>query len=177
MQANAIGWRGSIAYKELQENYYPALGFVNRVNVSDLQSELGYTWYPQSDAIRQVHSGVDFQRIETLQGDLESQIITLRPLEIGNHSADQVNFLYHIIDEVLVEPFEVSDGVIIPVGEYSFNQYCIELATGEFRHLAGSGYYCGVAELGLKVTNIDATHERKNARGRAVVSAVRHGGN
>jgi hypothetical protein len=140
---NSIGWRGSIAYKELQENYYPALGFVNRVNVSDLQSELGYTWYPQSDAIRQIHSGVDFQRIETLQGDLESQIITLRPLEIGNHSADQVNFHYHIIDEVLVEPFEVSDGVIIPVGEYSFDQYCIELGTGEFRNLSGSGYYCG----------------------------------
>jgi hypothetical protein len=140
---NAVGWRGGIAYKELQENFYPALGFVNRVNVADFSAELGYTWYPESDAIRQIHTGVDFQRIETLQGELESQIITLRPIEIGNQYGDTITLNYHISDENLVTPFEISDGVIIPSGDYSYHQYCLNIATGEFRHLSGKGYYCG----------------------------------
>jgi hypothetical protein len=140
---NAVGWRGGIAYKELQENFYPALGFVNRVNVADFTAELGYTWYLQSDAIRLIHSGVDFQRIETLQGELESQIITLRPIELGNHYRDQVSFHYHIIDENLVTPWEVSDGVIIPAGEYSFNQYCVTIVAGPSRHVSGDAFYCG----------------------------------
>lgn len=140
---NAVGWRGGIAYKELEQNFYPALGFVNRVNVADFTAELGYTWYLRSDSIRQVHTGADFQRIETLQGELESQIVTLRPLEIENHYGDQISFHYHIIDENLVAPFEISDGVVIPAGEYSFDQYCVNIKAGEFRHLSGQGYYCG----------------------------------
>jgi len=140
---NAVGWRGGIAYKELQENFYPALGFVNRVDVSDFTSELGYTWYPQSDVIQLVHTGVDYQRIETLQGELESQIITLRPLEVGNYYDDKINFQYHVIDENLVEPWEISEGVIIPAGLYSFGQYCVEFGSGPFRRLASSVYYCG----------------------------------
>jgi hypothetical protein len=140
---NAVGWRGGIAYKELQENFYPALGFVNRVNVSDFSSELGYTWYPQSDTIQLIHTGVDYQRIETLQGELESQIITLRPLEIENYYDDKVNFRYHIIDENLVEPWEISEGIIIPVGLYSYSQYCVSFESGPFRKLSGWAHYCG----------------------------------
>ncbi len=139
----AVGWRGGVSYKELQRNFFPALGFVNRVNVADFTTELGYTWLSQSELIRQVYSGVDYQRIETLQGELESQIITLRPLELENDYGDGITFNYHIVDENLVTPFEVSDGVTIPVGAYSFDQYCINATAGEYRHLSGVVYYCG----------------------------------
>ena len=140
---NAAGFRGGVAYKELQQNFKPALGFVNRVNVRDFSAEIGYTWYPDHLPLQLVHSGVDYQRIETLQGELESQIVTLRVVELENNYADKIDFHYNIIDEVLVEPFEISDGVVIPAGKYAFDQYCINFATGEFRHLAATGSYCG----------------------------------
>ena len=137
---NATGLRGAIGYKELQENFYPALGFVNRVNVSDLIAEVGYTWYLNSKRIRNIYAGIDHQRIETLQGDLQSQITTLRPFEIRNHASDNLQLHYLIMDEVLTEAWEISEGVIIPVGEYSFDQYCISVAASEFRPLTGSGF-------------------------------------
>ncbi len=139
---NAIGFRYKLAYKELQENYYPALGFVNRTDVGDMAAVLGYTWYPQSDFFRTVYAGVDFERIDTLGGDLQSQLVTLRPLELTTQSNDNISLHYHLIDENLVLPWEISEGIIIPAGEYSFDQYCINGRTASFRKLSASGFYC-----------------------------------
>ena len=140
---NAVGFRGGFSYKELQENFYPALGFVNRVNVRDLTVEAGYTWYPENSGFRQVFSGVDFQRIETIQGTLQSQVVTLRAVEIDNNYGDHIEFHYQLLDEFLDSPFEISDGIIIPVGGYSFDEYCINGRTGEYRQLSAEAYYCG----------------------------------
>lgn len=137
------GLRAGIAYKELEENFFPALGFVNRVNVRDLSADLGYTWFPRSGAIRRAFSGVDYQRIETLEDELQSQVLTLRALEVSNHSGDNIEFHYQLLDENLDAPFEISEGVIIPIGNYSFEQYCVNFNTGEHRSLAAQGYYCG----------------------------------
>ena len=140
---NSSGFRGLLAYKELQENFYPALGFVNRVDVRDLSGELGYTWYLESDLIRNYYAGIDYQRIETLDGELQSQVVALRPLEIYSDARDYFALQYFINEERLVEPFEISDGVIIPVGNYSFDQYCANFATADSRALSVEVYYCG----------------------------------
>jgi len=140
---NSEGFRAGIAYKELEENFYPALGFVNRVNVSDLTADLGYTWYPSRGQVRTAFSGIDYQRIETLQGDLQSQTITVRAIELDNYSSDQIALHYQLFDENVDTPFEISEGIVIPVGRYSFDQYCLDLGTGEHRALSASAYYCG----------------------------------
>jgi hypothetical protein len=139
---NSEGFRGSIAYKELQQNFKPALGFVNRVNVRDFSTALGYTWYPQSTSVRTLYSGVDFQRIETIQGELQSQSIMLRPVEISNNTSDSVGLSYWIADEVVDAPFEISEGVIMPAGSYAFEQPCAEVSTGDYRSLSSHVYYC-----------------------------------
>jgi hypothetical protein len=140
---SAEGLRYGIAYKELQENFYPALGFVNRTNVRDLVVDVGYTWYPSGGAVQRVFSGVDYQRIETLENELQSQLVSIRALEITNHSGDSAQFHYQLVDEVLDTPFEISEGVVIPAGEYGFDQYCASVGTGEHRRLSLQGYYCG----------------------------------
>lgn len=139
---NAEGLRWGVAYKELQENFYPALGFVNRINVSDLTADLGYTWYPGVADIRSAFSGVDYQRIESLQGALQSQVVTVRALELTNNTGDRLEFHYQLLDEVLDAPFEISDGVIIPAGTYDFDQYCASVQTGEHRLVSLHGSYC-----------------------------------
>ncbi len=140
---NSAGFRGGISFKELQENFYPALGFVNRVNVRDLTAEAGYTWYPANNGLRQVFSGVDYQRIETIQGELQSQVVTLRALEIDNHHGDHIELHYQLLEEFLDSPFEIWDGITIPVGSYSFDQYCVNGRTGEYRKLSAEAFYCG----------------------------------
>ncbi len=140
---SAEGVRAGVAYKEIEQNYFPALGFVNRVNVSDLSADIGYTWYPGSGPIRRAFSGIDFQRIETLQGALQSQAVTFRVIEMKNDSGDQTNLHYQLIDEVINVPFEISDGIVIPVGNYSFDQHCASVVSSEYRAVSVHGSYCG----------------------------------
>jgi len=54
----------------------------------------------------------------------QSQYLTLRAIEVERESGDSGGFHYYISDESLIEPFEISEGVIIPVGEYSFDTLC-----------------------------------------------------
>ena len=116
---------------------------VNRLGVRDLTLEGGYTWYPQMSRVRSLYSGVDYQRIETIAGVLQSETVTLRPIEISSNAQDRISFRYILIDELLVSPFDISEGVTIPVGEYSFEQYCVDLNTAEYRKVAIGTYYCG----------------------------------
>lgn len=140
---NAVGFRGGIAYKEFQQNFYPALGFVNRVNVRDLTVEGGYTWYPRDRHIRQVFSGIDYQRIETLEGILQSEVTTLRAMELTTETGDRIEFHYQLIDENLDQAFEISDGINIAAGAYSFDQYCINVSSAGHRALMAAAFYCG----------------------------------
>lgn len=140
---NAEGLRAGVSYKELQQNFYPALGFVNRVNVRDFTADLGFTWFPGSGMFREVFSGADYQRIETLQDELQSQILTIRALELNNNYGDQIAFHYQLMDEYLDTPFEISEGVTLPVGDYSWDQYCVSAGSGAYRKLTGEASYCG----------------------------------
>jgi hypothetical protein len=140
---NAEGFRAGIAYKEIGENFYPALGFVNRVDVVDLTADAGYTWYPSGSRVRSVFSGIDFQRIETLDDNLQTQAITIRAVELENQNSDSVALHYSMFDEFVDAPFEISEGIIITVGEYSFDQHCVNVSTGQHRKLYAEAYYCG----------------------------------
>ena len=139
----AEGLRFGLGYKELEQNFNPALGFVNRTNVRDMAADLGYTWYPGSGPVQWLYAGIDYERIETLQGSLQSQLVSIRALELSNHTGDSARFHYQLIDEVLDAPFEISEGVVIPPGAYAFDQYCVNISTGEHRSVAVQATYCG----------------------------------
>jgi len=139
---SAVGLRAGVSYKELGENFYPALGFVNRVGVRDLTAELGFTWYPANSSFRRIHTGADFERIESLGGGLQSQVLTIRALELYDHFGDRIELHYQFNDEYLDAPFEIAEGVVIPAGRYAYDQYCINLNTGEHRALAVEGSWC-----------------------------------
>jgi len=72
---------------------------------------------------------------------LQSQLITVRALELENHSRDKLVVRYTATKEVITEPFEISDGVIIPIGAYSFDEYGFDIESGNQRPLSGSFSY------------------------------------
>ena len=139
---NAEGFRGAIGYKELQQNFFPALGFVNRVGVRDMTLEGGYTWYTDWSAIRSIHSGIDFQRIEKISGGVESQIVNLRAFEVEGDTGDAFGFNYFLMEENLETGFEIFEGVVIPAGNYEFEQYCFNLRSAEYRKIVVTADYC-----------------------------------
>ena len=135
------GWAAEWNWKEIQQNYHPALGFVNRTGVREYEMELNHTWRPTEHRLRSGTGGAEIWRVETLNGRLESEEVGLA-LELENHAADYLTLDYLSSRELLVETFEISEGVVIPAGDYSFDSYCVNVKTGEHRVLASEAFAC-----------------------------------
>lgn len=131
---NSAGFRGGVGIKEVERNFNPALGFLNRGGIRDLTSELGYTHRPSGGYIRAIYGGVITQRIERLTGGLQSDLKRFR-LIFDNQTGDAFTLVVQREQEGLVRPFEVSRGIVIPVGEYSFDLLGFTLSTGPHRPL------------------------------------------
>lgn len=142
---NSVGLRGGVGVREIEGNFNPALGYLNRGDIRDYTGELGYTHRPTDSYVRAVYAGVTSQRIDRLAGGLQSELTRFR-LRYENQTGDTLTFLAQREQEGLVQPFEVSRGVVIPVGDYSFDLYGLALITGPHRPLvatirAGAGTF------------------------------------
>ena len=145
---NRSGLRWGLAAKEIQRNFNPALGYVNRAGVRDQTADVGFTHHFRGGPIASWFASIDAQRIDLLDGGLQTQVITVTPLEIDSRSRDGFVVQYQSTDEVLVRPFRIhrdpsdaSRQIIIPQGRYSFDEYVVTASTGSHRKLSGGVHY------------------------------------
>lgn len=137
---NTVGLRGGIGVKEVQGNYNPALGFLNRSDIRDYTGELSYTHRPTGRDLRSLLLGSNIQRIENLDGSLQSEVTQLR-VELENQTADKLTFRLQNEKEGIRQPFEIFDGVIIQPGDYSFDQVRVGINTGTHRNFVTKANY------------------------------------
>jgi hypothetical protein len=140
------GLRTRVGYKVVEENFNPAMGFVNRSNISDLTADIGYTYFfDNSDYLQSAFAGIDMQRIDVLDGDLQSEVIAWRLLELRSNSRDTFSLAYYNNKENVLAPFTIyrdpDREVIIQPGNYDFNEQEISFGTGGQREFSGSISY------------------------------------
>jgi hypothetical protein len=143
---STIGWRGGLGWREIERNFFPALGFVNRVDVRDTWADIGYTHFVGGQRLQSLYAGVDAQRVTSLAtGDVQTQIISLRPLEIESRGRDIARLIYTMNDEHVTQPFVIYNSggqtVVIPPGSYEFDDYGFDVTTGVQRKYAGRLIY------------------------------------
>lgn len=146
-----------VAVREIQENFRPALGFVQRDNVRLLRVAGSYNPRPRKFLnLQQMNHDVFFTRFTRLDnGEVESWDVYVTWLDWHFNSGDN---LHGILDfnptyERLFEPFEISPGVVLAPGEYRFTRFKTNLfSTASKRRLSGSvnvywgNYWSGAAE-------------------------------
>ncbi len=138
---NRTGFRGSLGFEHIEDQFNPALGFVNRRGIERSDIGFGYTFRPTHDWIREVTHSVNFERYELISGGVESEQIFLELVELETNSGDAFSVNYEGEREVLLEEFEVADGVVIPIGDYDFGLYGFELEGASERVFAPSFEY------------------------------------
>jgi hypothetical protein len=142
---NNTGWRSRVAVKEVQRNFNPAMGYVNRTNVRDYTADLGYTYFLSGSRFQSVFAGVDAQRIELLGGGLQSEILAFRLMELQTTTRDNLGIGFVTNKEIVQRPFTLytspDRAVRILPGAYSFNESTFSLASGGQRTFAGSFSY------------------------------------
>lgn len=135
-------WDGMLVFREIQENFDPSLGFVQRNNVRMYRAGASYNPRPKDFLnIQQMFHDVYYTRYDRLDnGRLESSELYITPLDWHFNSGDALHAIadYARGFERLFEPFEIAPGVILPAGDYPTDRFRAVLSTARKRPLSGS---------------------------------------
>lgn len=149
-------FNAQIALREMQENFRPALGFVQRDNVQMLRVAASFNPRPRDLLnIQQMFHDVYFTRFTRLDNrQVESWDLYITPFDWHLKSGDSIHSILDLNPtyEQLFEPFEISPGVVLRPGEYRFTRFRSVLSSATKRRLSGNlnvawgNYWSGKAE-------------------------------
>jgi hypothetical protein len=130
-------WNGKVSYLEIQENFNPALGFVNRRGIREYSGEIRRRVRPKGHGyIRTMDWSVETGFTTNTDNELQSGRVWASFFEIENHTGDQITAWGNWGYEKLNVPFEIQPGVSIPAGTYDFYNVWTRLTTAEHRPVA-----------------------------------------
>ncbi len=162
---NTNGWRGGFTSRQVEENFNPAVGFVDQLGIRDYALDFGHRWRFQDAWLRETFLGFDGYRQERLEtGDVRSEALGLR-FTLSNNTQDRIFSRLVRNREVLLEEFVIytssdyepavppsgsdpglpgrGQRVVIPAGDYSFWDWRIGTRTGEQRRISYEGSLSG----------------------------------
>jgi hypothetical protein len=128
-----------LAWRDVQRNFRPALGFVSRRNVRLLRAGGSIGPRPQFLNLQQYIVGAYFTQFTRLDtGERESWSLYLLPIDWHFKNGDNLHALFSpqaITYERLFVPFQIYPGVILPVGEYRFTRFRTNFMSAARRRL------------------------------------------
>lgn len=129
----------AMTYSFFGDSLNPGLGFLPRAGYHSLNTSCSYMPRPEKGwvgrNVRQWFFELKLTNYWTLQGELESRQIFLAPVNFHTESGEHIEFNVIPNRDVLPYDFEVSDGVVIPRGDYRFTNYRFEVNTAAYRKL------------------------------------------
>ena len=165
-----------IAVRELQPNYDPAIGFVERRGYKRIAPTAEYSWRPRSNPwLRSLGWEVELDFINDSENRSLTRELSFTPLEINFEDGSRVAFDVTPTYERLEEDFEIYDDIVLPEGAvYEFTEYQIQASSADHRMIAvggnmsTGGFFSGhrteySAEIGFR----PQTWHRVDARGGA----------
>jgi len=149
-------WEGMVVYREIQENFDPRVGFVSRNNLRMYRIGGSYNPRPVDFLnVEQMFHHAYYTRYDRLDnGSLESSELFISVLHWHFKSGDGLHSFFDYFGGVerLFEPFEISPGIVLPVGEYKTDRFRISIGSARKRRLYASlrvtfgDYWSGSAE-------------------------------
>ncbi|MCX2719910.1 carbohydrate binding family 9 domain-containing protein [Lentiprolixibacter aurantiacus] len=130
-------WDLSLTYSRIGEQFDPSLGFVPRKGVTNTRVGAIYAPRPKWPWVRQMFHQFFLTYIKNIQGDWQSYSVFTAPINWRLESGDRIEANVRPAGENIVEPFEIADGVTIPVGKYNFMRYRLEAEFAAKRRLNG----------------------------------------
>lgn len=137
LQLNASdGFSGTFNFLHIEENFDPALGFINQDNANDYYVNLKYNYKPLDSWFYQASSEFKTGNIYEIGGGLISRNVEWEVLKLQNEVGDEISGGIIYLREVLTEPFEIVDGVIIAPGDYDFTSGIVKMGTAYQRMIS-----------------------------------------
>jgi hypothetical protein len=162
----AIEYPNDLWFAQLKVNQFgdaldPALGFLPRPGTRQYLGLALFQPRPRRgvfDWVRQFSFGGEYIQVDDLDGIPESKQLVLLPFRMTTETGYFFDPVFLSEYQNLNEPFEVAPGVIIPAGEYRFDQYSIRANTPEswpyviYARVGGGDFYTGT----IKTQSVEA---------------------
>ncbi len=120
------------------EDFEPGLGFVRRRGGQSVG--LSFTYFfeqAESEWVEDLSVSMDYDRYELLNGHLDSEDLEWDVLGVKTLEGDYFGFAVEFEREILREPFEIIDDLVVPVGEYRGIDFEVEFSSSSDRILSG----------------------------------------
>ena len=130
-------WSAHVSYREFGEEYRPAMGFVTRNGFRRVEPNIGWSPRPAVDWIRQLEFSAQFRHLEGIEtGITEEQQWQFTLLGVDFESQDNIEFTLQRQYEFLDFDFEISEGVLIEIGEYRNWEWGFQARTASRRRVS-----------------------------------------
>jgi hypothetical protein len=145
-------WDTVVKYWRIGRDFDPSIGFVARPAVHSYMFRTEFKPRPELWNIRQMFVEFETSLVTDLAGEWESYRVFTAPVNWRFESGDRVEVNWVPTGEQLIEPFEVSPGVVIPPGRYHWTRYRLEAQTASKRKFSGQftwwlgGFYEGTLD-------------------------------
>jgi hypothetical protein len=126
-------WDVALNFKQIGENFRPALGFVPRAGIRKTDVSIAFQPRPDRWGIRQFFFELEPAVVTNLRNQVETWSVFTAPFNLRTESGEHLEWNYIPQFERLDEPFEVSPGVVIPPGSYQWTRYRAEVETATKR--------------------------------------------
>jgi hypothetical protein len=127
--------RAYVSGQYIEENFHPALGFVNRTGIRRVASGLRYRTRPEEGRWRAINNRIDFTLVTDMDGEKLSQKTRIRPVSFYSHTDDFLFVEWERNFENVLDDFNLFGQLNVPIGEYEFDRYRAEISTGVQRPL------------------------------------------
>ncbi len=121
------------AYVDLQQiddNFRPALGFVNRAGIRQYSSGMRYRTRPETGFWRAINHRFDYSLVTDMNDLRLSESLAIEPVGLYSNRDDYVFLRWTRKKETVRDDFELFDRLSVPAGDYEFDRYRAELTTG-----------------------------------------------
>lgn len=124
-----------ISIRELQPNYDPAVGFVERRGYKRLAPTAEYSWRTRDHPwLRALGWEAELEFINDSQNRPLTREFSFSPIEVNFHDGSRVAVEIQPQYERLEEDFEIHDDIVLPAGAtYEFTSYQLQASTADHR--------------------------------------------
>ncbi len=121
--------------QQIEENFRPALGFVNRAGIRRYGLGSRFRVRPDTGRWRAINISADYSLVTDMDDNRLSEQIAFMPIGLYSHGDDDIFVEWSRNRETVREGFELFDRLDVPAGDYEFDRLRAELQTGRQRPL------------------------------------------
>ncbi|MEL7032174.1 MAG: sugar-binding protein [Pseudomonadota bacterium] len=125
-------WNWKLEYRQIGEDFRPALGFVNRADTKTYEGRWHRRFRQANGPLRWWQVGSDHTRVTSLGGEQETREDEL-VFTVETAGTDEISLTLFDVEERIFEAFSLPNDLIVPIGRYANDGAALNIRSSRTR--------------------------------------------